>query len=247
MKSNNTFVVPETYNSFTDYLKGKFELYSSLRKESKKEANIIDPLANKMPIIAERSLRKKGQDLHNFIFDIGSKFEVTLVELYLEIRGNKRLEDSVELLEVMFSQTLIWLMIYGEYSIGCTLKGFLGTGRRTPVISVIAKNNEKTRLKIPNLRERLSKIKSADFPKDKKTYLMLDSKTCEYKIGKSQDPKLRIKQIQNPHLVLIGYVDFDCEELLHNILKDACVGREYFDFYEEEAREVLLFFSKDRY
>ena len=247
MKSNNTFVVPETYNSFTDYLKGKFELYSSLRKESKKEANITDHLVNKMPIIAEKSLRKKGQDFHNFIFEIGSRFEYTLGKLFLEIRGNKRLEDSVELLEVMFSQALIWLMLYGEYSIGCTLKGFLGTGRRTPVISVIAENNEKTRLKIPHLRERLSKIKSEDFPKDKKTYLMSYSKTCEYKIGKSQDPKLRIKQIQNPHLVLIGYVDFDCEELLHNILKDACVGREYFDFYEEEAREVLLFFSKDRY
>lgn len=247
MKSNNTFVVPETYNSLADCLASKIELYSSSRKETKKEANITDPLANKMPIIAEWSLRKKGQDFHNFIFEVGSKFEYTLGKLFLEIRGNKQLEDNVELLEVMFSQTLMWLMLYGEYSIECTLKGFLGTGRRTPVISVIAENNEKTRLKIPRLRERLSKIKSEDFPKDKKTYLMLDSKTCEYKIGKSQDPKLRIKQIQNPHLALIGYVDFDCEELLHNILEDASVGREYFDFYEEEAREVLLFFSKDRY
>lgn len=79
-----------------------------------------------------------------------------------------------------------------------------------------------------------------------KTYLMVDKSNGLYKIGKSIDPQKRLKNITNPNLELLLWVDFDCESQLHDILKDSSVGREFFRLSSYDIRLISDWFRQNR-
>lgn len=82
-------------------------------------------------------------------------------------------------------------------------------------------------------------------------YLMFDGNL--YKIGKSQNPKERLKELKvgNPNLILIAYSTLITEQQLHKYFYTKKIKGEFFNLTEDEKNECLEIFkygfNKDQY
>jgi len=80
--------------------------------------------------------------------------------------------------------------------------------------------------------------------KTKKTYIMREQLSGAYKIGSSDNPKVRLKLIQamNPNEVTLELIiDQNVESLLHVILKDYRGRGEWFNFSSEVLDNIKEF------
>lgn len=66
-----------------------------------------------------------------------------------------------------------------------------------------------------------------------------------YKIGKSKDPKKRLKEFQtaNPSIELVSYYEGDIEILCHQKFWKNRIKNEWFNFNNEEFFKVLKFMN----
>lgn len=73
------------------------------------------------------------------------------------------------------------------------------------------------------------------------TYLMQDSKSGLYKIGKSQDPVGRLKTLRtgSPYLNLYATCDRDCEHELHKRFKHKNVYSEFFELSDADLELIM--------
>lgn len=79
-----------------------------------------------------------------------------------------------------------------------------------------------------------------------KTYLMLDSNTNLYKIGKSKDPKFREKTLQSekPTISLFAVCEKDIESELHNKFSDKRIRGEWFDLNKDDVKWIMDYFKE---
>ena len=75
-----------------------------------------------------------------------------------------------------------------------------------------------------------------------KTYLIKDTSTGLIKIGKSKNPKNRLKvlSLANINLELVHVFDFNIENYLHREFKNNSVGGEWFNVSAEEVISLVL-------
>lgn len=71
------------------------------------------------------------------------------------------------------------------------------------------------------------------------SYLMFDGK--RYKIGKSNDPIKRLKQLStgNPFLKLIATSETISEQTLHNLLRHKRIKGEFFQLDQNEVQKII--------
>jgi hypothetical protein len=76
-----------------------------------------------------------------------------------------------------------------------------------------------------------------------KTYLMFDGNL--YKIGKSNNPEKRLKQLKtaNPNIQLLAITEKITEDFLHNQFNEYRVTGEWFLFDEVNLKQVLSYFT----
>lgn len=77
-----------------------------------------------------------------------------------------------------------------------------------------------------------------------KTYLLLQKDTGFVKIGKSNNPIRRIKEVQMPNVRLVGYLDYNCEHYLHDSFEKNRIDGEWFLFKKKDLDTLIKFFSR---
>lgn len=93
------------------------------------------------------------------------------------------------------------------------------------------------RKKYLNKRKR---VKKKDSKEAYKTYIIKDSITGFYKIGRSKDPKIRERTLQSerPVINIIKVFETDIEKILHNKYKEYRVRGEWFELSNIQIKYI---------
>lgn len=79
------------------------------------------------------------------------------------------------------------------------------------------------------------------------TYIMRDTNTGYYKIGRSANPSMRERTLQSekPTIKLIAFSNNNIERKLHVTYSDKRIRGEWFDLCESDVQDIISIFSKN--
>ena len=96
------------------------------------------------------------------------------------------------------------------------------------------------------MKNKFSELTHSDNPNNYKTYLIKDTSSMLYKIGRSANPCIRHRDIKtgNPTTMLLMFCNSDIESILHKKYADKRVSGEWFKLSDHDITEILNEFKE---
>lgn len=164
----------------------------------------------------------KGDRISTIMFLSFGKKIITF-KFYKQIDFNSQLED--------FKSAISGKVMLGHSILSVRCASFINH----------AKNQFTTYQKLNSLKVIPTKRKANDY----KTYVMKDSLTGLYKIGKSINPKFREKTLQSekPSIKMIKVFDSNIEKQLHKLFDNSRVRGEWFSLNKIQLKFICTQFN----